>query len=328
MAPRDLRSPFVLGELGKRELFGASTLEEYETCSYRWFVGHELRPRRLDPTDEPLVLGGLAHKVLELLFRERPGDTPRPTPGNLEQWRDRARELVDEQARDSDLPASDPVASAQLHRVKGLISAHLADEAASERVLVPDRELLEAAFGDDEGDQRGSLELDGLRLHGKIDRVDVAELPGGRIGLISDYKLSSSVTPAARLSEEGKLQLQLYSLALRELWGIEPLGGMYLPLRATTTAKRRPRGVMDGEHADALAGFDTFGNDRLPHDGFEEALASAAATASRIAGDVHDGRLRRDPLGGECPRFCRFQTICRRERGMREDEDPLEEEDE
>ena len=326
MAPRDLRSPSVLGELGRRELFGASTLEEYETCSYRWFVSHELRPRRLDPTDEPLVLGGLAHKVLEVLFRERPGGTPRPTPDTLDEWRRRARELVQEHAAESDLPASDPVAFAQMRRVEGLISAHLADEAASDRVLAPDPELLEAAFGDEEDDQRPSLELDGLRLHGKIDRVDTVDLPGGRAGLISDYKLSREVTAAAKLSEKGKLQLQLYSLALERLWRIEPLGGVYLPLRGTTS--RRPRGVMDAEHSELLAGLDTFGNDLLPHDEFEQALQGAAETASRIARDIHEGHLRRNPLGGECPRFCRFQTICRRERGMNEDDDPPEEEDE
>ena len=324
MAPRDLRSPAVLEALGGRELFGASTLEEYETCSYRWFVGHELKPQRLEPADEPLVLGGLAHQALEELYRERPGGTPRPVHDNLAQWRERARELVEKHAADSDLPSSDPVALAQIRRVEGLVSAHLADEAAAARVLEPDPELLEAAFGEEA--QRPALGLDGLRLHGSIDRVDVVETPAGKVGLITDYKLSREVIAASKLAEEGKLQLQLYSLALRELWGIEPLGGVYLPLRGTDN--RRPRGVMNDEYADQLEGLRTYPNDRLDPDEFEATLDAAAATASRIAADVHRGRLRRDPLGGECPRYCRFQTICRRERGMAEDDDPPEEQDE
>ena len=78
--PRDLRSDTVLARLGEIEAFGGTTLEEYALCSYRWLIGHELSPQRLDPADEPLVLGGLAHRALEDLYKERPGGTARPTP--------------------------------------------------------------------------------------------------------------------------------------------------------------------------------------------------------------------------------------------------------
>ena len=47
--PGPLSVPAVLDELQARKLFGASTLEEYALCSYRWFVQHELRPQTLEP---------------------------------------------------------------------------------------------------------------------------------------------------------------------------------------------------------------------------------------------------------------------------------------
>ena len=71
--PGPLRSPDVLAELGRRELYGASTLEEYAVCSYRWFVGHELRPQSIEPAPEPLTQGGIMHQVLEEPLPRSPG---------------------------------------------------------------------------------------------------------------------------------------------------------------------------------------------------------------------------------------------------------------
>jgi ATP-dependent helicase/DNAse subunit B len=324
--PRNLRTEAVLAQLREIEAFGGTTLEEYALCSYRWLIGHELRPQRLDPADEPLVLGGLAHRALEDLYKERPGGTPRPTPKTLAAWRNRARELVEQHAEESGLPAGSPVALAQIRRVEGLIAAFLSDEAASERALLPDTELLEAHFDDEEG-TRPALELDGFKLHGSIDRVDVADTPNGRVGLVNDYKLSREVTKGADLEDDGKLQLQLYALALRKLWGIEPVGGVYIPLRGTSESGRRPRGFLNRDAADALAGVEIVGEDGLEGEEFDATLDRAAARASEIARQITEGRVRRDPTGGQCPPFCHWQTICRKERGMGDPEE-IEEEDE
>jgi ATP-dependent helicase/DNAse subunit B len=325
--PRDLQSEAVLGQLREISAFGGTTLEEYALCSYRWLIGHELRPQRLDPADEPLVLGGLAHRALESLYKERPEGTPRPTAKTLAAWRQRARQLVEQYAEESDLPVSNPVAMAQIRRVEGLISAFLADEAASERVLLPDADLIEAHFGDQEGASRPALEIDGFKLHGSIDRVDVAELPSGRVGLVNDYKLSREVTKGTDLEDEGKLQLQLYALALRKLWGIEPVGGVYIPLRGTDDRLRRPRGFLNKDETEALGGVEVIGDDGLDAEEFEATLDRAAERATEIAGQITRGRVRRDPIGGECPVFCRWQTICRKERGMG-DPDEIPDEDE
>ena len=132
---------------------------------------------------------------------------------------------------------------------------------------------------------------------------------------------------AERLEEEGKLQLQLYALALRKLWGIEPLGGVYIPLRGTTEGGRRPRGFLNKEATDALQGVEIIRDDGLDAEQFEQALDRAATRATEIARQITQGRVRRDPTGGECPVFCRWQTICRKERGTG-DPDEVEDEDE
>ncbi len=193
-----------------------------------------------------------------------------------------------------------------------LIERFLEREAESESPLRPDRDLLEASFGDADGDDKPALALSGLKLHGKIDRVDVA--PGGSAGLVRDYKSGAKVTAAAKLAKDGKLQPQLYMLALRDLWGIEPLGGVYVPLSAKDP---RPRGILDkDEKGGLLAGEAFVRNDFLDEDALAEALDEAHARASEIAAAMSAGRIDRDPIEDKCPKYCRFQPICRRERAL------------
>jgi ATP-dependent helicase/DNAse subunit B len=323
LAPGPLRVPAVLDALRGRKAFGGTTLEEYAVCSYRWFVDHELGPRPLDPDPDPLLHGSAMHRVLEELYRDPPGSAPRPRPETLEAWRRRAAELIESLAEELRLGGDDARARAARARVEALISGFLGRDARSTTSLRPDPGLVEAGFGR-EGDTKPALDLGDFALHGKIDRVDVSA--GGEAGLIRDYKLSRAVTPAAKLEAEGKLQLPLYALALDRLWGIPPLGGVYEPLGATDD--RRPRGFLRGEEKDgALDGLDLVSTDLLPDDRFEEVLAGAAERARRIAAAMREGRIDRDPIDDECPRYCTFQAICRRERAPRQ-VDPAEEDEE
>jgi PD-(D/E)XK nuclease superfamily len=217
-------------------------------------------------------------------------------------------------AEERGLTLSDVFGRVARHRIAALLDGLLADEAGREDALRPDPELLEASFGASEGDPREPLSLDGFGLHGQIDRVDVA--PGSpRRGLVQDYKLSASVPAALALEREGKLQLPLYMLALRELWGIEPLGGVYRPLGGRDRSARRPRGPLRKEEREgALEGLELVPTDLLDEDRFDDTLAKARETAIAIVRQMREGFIDRNPLRDTCPRWCRFQPICRRER--------------
>jgi ATP-dependent helicase/DNAse subunit B len=326
LSPGPITTPAVLEALRERQLFGASTLEGYAVCSYRWFVDHELTPQRLDPDPDPLVHGSVIHRVLETLYREPPGEDPRPRPASLGTWRRRAAELTAEFAADAGLGGDDARSAAARARIEALVGGFLGREAATPSVLRPDPRLIEASFGKGEDDARPALDLGGFALHGKIDRVDVTA-GGERAGLIRDYKASRVVTPAAKLAEEGKLQLPLYAHALSRLWGIRPLGGIYEPLGATEDP--RPRGFVRRDEADdALAGLELVTRDLLEHDAFDEVLSEAAASAAEIVAAMRSGRIDRDPIDDECPRYCTFQAICRRERAARQAPAAAEDDDE
>jgi ATP-dependent helicase/DNAse subunit B len=325
--PGPLTLGAVIGELAGRKQFGASTLEEYALCSYRWFVQHELRPRTIEPDPEPLTEGSAIHGVLERLYREPPAPGRLPRPDTIEAWRRRAAELVEERAAELGLGGSDARSATARARMVALINGLLEREAAMPGRLRPDPELLEASFGERDGDARPPLDLGGVELHGKIDRVDVAEGPAGA-GLIRDYKAKREVTKGKNLADEGKLQLQLYALALERLWGRPPLGAVYVPLAGTKS--HTPRGIMLQEERDGLlAGLDLANADLIDHDSMREALDAATDEARRIALAMREGVITRDPIDDRCPRYCTFQSICRRERATRlEPEHEAEEEEE
>jgi hypothetical protein len=211
------------------------------------------------------------------------------------------------------LPRERADTAAALRRVEGLVLAFLADEAATATAFAPAH--TEAAFGFDQS-EKGPLALAGGGVHGQIDRIDLG--PQGE-ALVQDYKSGGKVEGGAGMLEKrGKLQLQLYMLAARELWGYELAGGLYRPLGAT--GDRTPKGLLREELANELSGLDPRPNDQLDDEAFEATLSEARVKAEGIIASVQAGQVIRDPIGGSCPDWCSFQPICRRERGLPEEE--------
>ena len=64
---------------------------------------------------------------------------------------------------------------------------------------------------------RFTIEIEGVELSGMIDRMD--RIPGGGYEII-DYKTNRRLPPMASVDRD--LQLSLYYLAAKEIWGIEP----------------------------------------------------------------------------------------------------------
>lgn len=319
LRPGPLTLPYVREQMEAKKLFGPTTLEEYAVCPYRWFVGRELEPQSIDPEGEALTAGSVAHIVLERLYLEPPVDGGRPTGETLSAWLARARELIDELGTRR-LPREHADTAATLRRVEGLVLAFLSDEARAGAPFHPDPKLTEAGFGDDDTD-KPPLQLNGGGIHGRIDRIDIG--PGGE-ALVQDYKSGSKVEGGAGMLDRGKFQLQLYLLAVRELWGLDLAGGLYRPLGATS--KREPKGLLRKELKSELEALDPRPGDHLSDEDFDAALDAAKQRAEAIIAGIRSGTVVRDPIDGRCPDYCTFQPICRRERGLPEEEEHPEKE--
>ena len=64
---------------------------------------------------------------------------------------------------------------------------------------------------------RFTIEVEGVALSGVIDRMD--RIPGGGYEIV-DYKTNRRLPPQSRIDQD--LQLSIYHMAAREIWGIEP----------------------------------------------------------------------------------------------------------
>ena len=107
---------------------------------------------------------------------------------------------------------------------------------------------------------------------------------------------------ARRSSSELKLQIPLYMLVLRDLVGVEPLGGLYRPLVGRPEGARPAARVGAGRTAcPAARGTTTSTRTTSGRRSSGRRTPRAGSSSGSASGDV-----RHDPRGGSCPSWCRL----------------------
>ena len=124
--------------------------------------------------------------------------------------------------------------------------------------------------------------------------------------MVVDYKSGKSVHSAVEIERQQRLQVPLYMLVLRDLVGIEPLGGVYQALAGT----REARGMLRSESEDdGIPGFAK--NDYLDEETFWQQVEGARELALTIAKAIRSGDVAHAPRWGECPAYCDKAPMCR-----------------
>jgi ATP-dependent helicase/nuclease subunit B len=304
--PTRLTHPAVLEELREKSTFAVTELERFTACSSMWFVDRVLQPRSIDVEVDARLKGTIVHQALFTFFKGLPKRTgaDRVQPETVEDALVFLREcLADALAAHLrfDLPELErnELEQSLARDLEKLIRR----EAESESPLVPSR--FEVSFGSERSApelQRG-LELGGFAVTGKIDRID--RDPFGARGIVVDYK--SGRAPTAReIDRELHLQIPLYMLVLRDLVGMEPLGGVY----RTLAGDARARGLLREEaREDGLQGF--MQNDYVDEEQFWGGIERAKEHAQGVVARIREGDVRHDPRGGTCPTWCELWPACR-----------------
>ena len=297
--PSPLGAPLtepVLGLLAARHTEAARGLENFAGCGVRWLIESVLRPERAEPDPEPMRRGSIAHAVLEQVLRrlgEREGSA-RLTPASLPA----ALEELDAAMADRRAAATGTRARASLRELEVDLRRLLRHEAETGPALEP--RLLEWSFGR-ERDEHGPLPLAGVGMGvtGRVDRIDVDA--GGR-ALVRDYK-GRTVSAGARWSRDRRLQVALYTLAVRELLGLETVGALYQPVGHRDV---RARGLVRDDVPGSYVNGDVVDGET-----FDAALDEAREIAARAAADIHAGRVSACP--GSClpSGGCAYPGICR-----------------
>ena len=284
------RTEPVLGLLAARDTEAARGLENFAGCGVRWLIESVLRPERAEPDPEPMRRGSIAHAVLEQVLRRSGRLTPASLPIALEE--------LDAAMADRRAAATGTRARAALRELEVDLRRLLRHEAETGPALEP--RWLEWSFGR-EGDEHGPLPLPGagMGVTGRVDRIDVDA--GGK-ALVRDYK-GRTVSPGARWARDRRLQVALYTLAVRELLGLDTAGALYQPVGHRDV---RARGLVRDDVPGSYVNGDVVDGET-----FDAALAEAREIAARAAADIHAGRVRACPDSCLPSGGCAYPGICR-----------------
>ena len=299
-----LTSAVLLEDLAARDGVAASALERYADCPVKWLVESVLRPFALEPDPEQMVRGSYAHRVLERTFsRLREDGHRRVTPANLRAAERILLEELGEHSGEFRLSPKQTRVKAAVRRLEFDLLRFLRWEAEADGRF--EFEHFELAFGMGNGSGEPVEVAEGVRVRGKVDRVDAWD---GR-ALVRDYKTGKSAEKykVASWERENRFQAALYMLAVKERLGLEPAGGVYEPLGSR---RREPRGLVA---ADAEVGSAYARNDRLAPPEFEAKLEEARTRIARTAAEMREGNLVCRPESCAFNGGCSYPSICRTE---------------
>jgi ATP-dependent helicase/nuclease subunit B len=305
--PTRLTHPRVLAELAGKDTFNVTELERFADCSSAWFFERVIEPRQIDRRVDALLRGSVAHTTLHRFYAGLPKATggERVTEERLDDALELLGECLEGALAGVRMEMTELERSELEQSLRRDLEQLVRDEAKLQLPLVPRR--FEVGFGTERSApelQRGLDLGDGIRLSGKIDRIDVD--PASARGIVQDYKSGRTGHSAAEIEKELRLQIPLYMLVLRDLVGIEPLGGLYRPL----AGERRARGLLRLEaRDDAVPGFAK--NDYLDEDAFWGQVEGAKELARGFVQRIRAGDVQHDPKGGDCPAWCDLWRMCR-----------------
>lgn len=306
----------VKERLAEQEYFKVTELERYLGCPFRFFMEKIVRPQPLERDDFAMARGSAVHNVLYTFFEAlKPGKIflPKADDGQIEQARRIMRHLVNEEMAKmgDDLRAG-------ITRID--ILGHLDRFIDRERTVRP--EFLpydyEMSFGTcDQGgvgaasryDEQTMLQFGDIKLCGRIDRVDLRE--GKNQAVVIDYKVSAdgNLPRQAKFHDSGTIQVPLYMLAVREIWGFEPIAGEYYGI----PGKRR-RGVYLKEFEDILGlpSKEPYANDFVEEDDFEARIETARELAIGAVASIRSGDFPCVPRENDNCKYCDYGDVCRK----------------
>jgi ATP-dependent helicase/nuclease subunit B len=302
----ELTHPTVIAELTAKTSFGVTELETFADCSSIWFVDRLLDPKSIDQQVDARLRGGVAHSALHKFFAGVPKrlGIEKLDPSRLDEALEFLRECLSDAMDGVRMELTDLQRRELQQGLLRDLEQFVRDEASSELQLVPRK--FEVSFGSERSApelQRG-LDLGTFTLSGKIDRIDLD--PFSARGIVQDYKSGKTAHSAAQIESELKLQIPLYMLVLRDLVGVEPLGGIYRAL----SGKRDARGLLRKEaQDDGVPGFSR--NDYLDEEPFWGQVDRAQELARGFVDRIRTGDVKHDPKGGDCPPWCELWRICR-----------------
>ena len=231
--------------LGERMSSSATRLSTFAACPYQYFARYILQLKEREEFKfEPLDLGNFYHRVLDALFKGLRKEKIDPATIDDTQLLKLLREQI--------LKVTEAVpfiANFVRHSRHNLFIINSASEVLEDCVRAIAQMLRvgsfrpamsEVAFGEakDAVEKLGQYEIelaDGrlLSLNGKIDRIDTAQVQGGQVAIVFDYKRKAKSFGWSQLYHGLDMQLPIYILAVSHAGGSnvkDAVGAFYMPV--------------------------------------------------------------------------------------------------
>ena len=177
--------------------------------------------------------------------------------------------------------------------------------------------MFEVKFGDEEIEtlKIGDGNKGGIEISGKIDRIDISEVDGEKIGAIIDYKYGQTEFKSTDMGEGLDLQLPIYLLALREVFKIIPVAAEFYALKSS-----KKTGIYNQELINKLGFNIKPAKKSLSVDDkeFNKMLKEAEKHILKFSKEIRNGRIELAPANidycGEGN--CDFANVCRIDKWM------------
>jgi RecB family exonuclease len=308
----------VAKQFGPESVFSPTALEDYIACPFRFFLRHVLRLETLEePTEEIEVTrrGQAFHRALSRLHLQlKAQGVVQPAPVVDEEVLRQLEAAVEEYVVRAPSQASKTLwrlEGARLLRVGARYPGHWQKflDAWKPVAVRPQPFWFEVDFGlRKEAGATGFPPLvirsEGIevRISGRIDRVDIAELEQGVGFWIIDYKTGKSGHYTGKdLGEFRRLQLTLYALAVEQVLladrAARPLGLAYWMV-----TENGPKVALPGK------GPLTWFHETERWRAVREQLQSWVA---KLAAHIRQGVFSLKPRSEHCTLTCDFSQVCR-----------------
>jgi len=326
--------------------FSISSLEEYADCPYKYFLNHILK-LSVDPELElaitPIEMGNILHKTLYLFYsmlsaewlenepdirldkmtgQLLPPIVPvRLNPENKKEYLDNilsiAENLINEIEFEHPLFDFDKRTIMGNGVKSGLLELWLDNELKRiKNGWGTEPVLFEFGYGLKSLNNYSLdvIDLDGLKIKGKIDRVE--KLTNSDEFIIADYKLSSNLKATTKLIKDGKIfQLPLYMMAMKKIlydkynlnWN--PAGGFYYFFQTKMDKGKAAdsKALLITPNGDVSRFFNgtksTLGNG----ESLEDVLANNLLAAKEIVEKISEGNFDIKPEKNACT-YCDYKS--------------------
>jgi ATP-dependent helicase/nuclease subunit B len=320
----------------KNKEYSISELEDYGKCPMKYFLGRILNLEVFEEEDDDITameLGSILHEALfEFYHDNKVNKHELNFPLNdidltiaIQKLKDIAINKIEE------LNITNPFFQLDFEKIigdglkrKGILQSFLEYENGEEksdklagRIFKP--KYFEVSFGKHTGSKKHSdadlsssscIELDGINMRGKIDRIDILEENDHFYFMIYDYKTGKS-PDLNEIFDGTSLQLPIYILALEKLFletlknPYEATGGIYYLLQTQIDLKP---GIVIKDFMQSKS------HSLKDEKTFREILNISKEFLKKYVGEITGGKfglpLKDRNLEKIC-KYCDYKTVCR-----------------